>query len=227
MASKREFSPHERYAIFTAHGERCYLCRASLDLQTMEVDHLLPESLLHEPAKLAEVLTVFGLPSSFALQSFANWVPSCRRCNNQKRAHVFEPTPLVQLQLAEAERKAPRAAELASKSLSRQSVSRNWNTVLRAFQAGELPDDIRVAILEFAGELQSAREPSVSAEPLRLTPLLQLLKEDGRVRILKGPYGLGISPADLANAHSSWRCVCGNSAWNGARCVACGNLDDD
>jgi hypothetical protein len=193
----------------------------------MQVDHVIPESLLGEPTKLADALASFGLPATFELQSFENWLPSCSRCNGQKRAHVFEPTLLVQLQLAEARRKAPRAAELASKSLSRQSVSRNWNTVLRAFQAGELPDDIRAAILEFAGELQSAREPSVCAEPLRLTPLLQVLRDDGRVRILRGPYGIGISPANLAGADSSWRCVCGNSACNGPRCVACGNMDDD
>ncbi|MDP3224361.1 MAG: hypothetical protein Q8M96_14615 [Rubrivivax sp.] len=196
-------------------------------MQSMQVDHVIPESLLGEPAKLAEALTEFGLPATFDLQSFANWLPSCGSCNNRKRSHVFEPTPLIQLQLAEAKRKAPRAAELAYKSLSRQSVSRNWNTLLRAFQAGELPEDIRAAILEFAGELQAAREPAVCGEPLRITPLLQVIREDNDIRILRGPYGVGVSLANLANADSSWRCICGNSAWNGSRCVACGNMDDD
>lgn len=227
MTSKHEFSPHERYAVFTVHGERCYLCRGSIDLQSMQVDHVLPELLLDEPTRLAEVLTLFGLPVTFDLQSFANWLPSCGLCNNKKRSHVFNPTPIIQFQLDEAKRKAPRAIELVKKSISRQLVSRHWNTLLRASQAGEVPEDIQAAIIELAGELQAAREPAVRAEPLWITPLLQVITEDNRIRILRGPYGVGVSPANLDNAHSSWRCVCGNSAWNGSLCVACGNMDDD
>lgn len=105
MAGKREFTDHERYAVFTAHGERCYLCRRPLDLQTMEVDHVLPEQLLSEPGRLATVLAHFGLPSTFEIQSLVNWLPSCRPCNNRKRAQVFEPVPAVLLELNEAGRK--------------------------------------------------------------------------------------------------------------------------
>jgi hypothetical protein len=43
------FSPAERYAVWTAHGEKCYICTRPIDLKTMEVDHLVPESLIGDP----------------------------------------------------------------------------------------------------------------------------------------------------------------------------------
>lgn len=227
MRTKREFSPHERYAVFTAHGERCYLCGRSIDLQSMQVDHVLPESLLGDDTRLAEVLTEFGLPTTFDLQSFANWLPSCSFCNNRKGSHVFEPTPIVQRQLAEARVKAPQVTALAQKSISRSSMSRSWNTVFRVFKAGELSEDLKVAILEMADELQAARVPAIRAEPLRITPLLELITEVNGVQVLRGPYGVGVSFPNPTNANTNIRCICGNSAWNGSRCVACGMMDDD
>lgn len=193
----------------------------------MEVDHVLPEWLQEAPAKLTAVLASYGLPATFDLQSFSNWLPSCRPCNNKKRARIFEPVPAILLELDTAVRHAPRAAELAKESVSRQAASRSWNTILRAAESGVLPDDIQAAIHEFARQLQEAREPEAARQPLQLTPLLSVIHEDGRIRMLRGPYGIGIAPSNLETAHSSWRCPgCGNAAWNGVRCVACGHMDD-
>ncbi|MFD1328723.1 hypothetical protein [Mycoplana ramosa] len=54
--SKYVFTVHERWAIFRVHGERCYLGREPIDLKTMQVDHIVPESLLDDPESLAKAL---------------------------------------------------------------------------------------------------------------------------------------------------------------------------
>src|SRR5918995_1103233 len=96
---KRQFSVEERYAIYTVHNEKCYMCSEPVDLLTMEVDHILPEYLIDQQAQLATVLRDYGLPATFDLQSFSNWMPSCRPCNNRKRSRVFKPTPRIQIEL--------------------------------------------------------------------------------------------------------------------------------
>lgn len=80
--AKKIFTPAERYAVYTTHGEKCYLCTRPVDLASMQVDHIIPESLLDEPDRLAEVLDKFRLPREFDLNSYANWMPSCSQCNN-------------------------------------------------------------------------------------------------------------------------------------------------
>ena len=53
--SKYSFGAEERYAVYTVHGERCYLCGKPIDFASMEVDHVIPGSLLGSKG-LADVL---------------------------------------------------------------------------------------------------------------------------------------------------------------------------
>src|SRR5688572_21907761 len=100
--AKHDFTPAERYAVWMVHGEKCYICTQPVDLKSMEVDHIIPESLLEDPDRLAEILTWLGRPEGFSLNSFANWMPACRPCNGKKADLIFEPTPLVQVLLQRA-----------------------------------------------------------------------------------------------------------------------------
>ena len=92
-----KFSPHERHAVYTAHQEKCYMCSKSIDIQSMEVDHIIPESLLRTPNKLKEVLKSFSLDESFDLNTPENWLPACSQCNREKSNIIFEPSPIIQL----------------------------------------------------------------------------------------------------------------------------------
>lgn len=225
--AKRQFSAAERYAVFTVHGEKCYMCGRPVDLLSMEVDHILPESFEQDEATLATVRQDYGLPESFELQWFANWMPSCGPCNNRKRSRVFNPTPRIQLELQIAADKAEKAAALASKHVQAQQTSRNWNTIVRAHEAGELSPEILEAILAFASFHILQREPDAKDRPVLLTPLVTLLSEQGNVRIVRGPYGIGAGPVG-PDRHVSFLCpTCGYSAWNGPRCVVCGEMSDD
>lgn len=106
---KRPFTSAERYAVFTVHNEKCYMCGEPLDLLSMEVDHVIPETLLDAPEQLESVLTEYNLPAGFNLQSFANWLPACGPCNNRKRSCVFKATTRIQLDLDIAGEKAGQA----------------------------------------------------------------------------------------------------------------------
>jgi 5-methylcytosine-specific restriction endonuclease McrA len=225
--AKRQFSDEERYAVYTVHGEKCYMCGEPIDLLTMEVDHIIPEALLDEPATLGPILDGFGLPADFNLQSYANWLPACGPCNNRKRNRVFKLTPRIQIELQIAEEKAAKTAALAASRVSAQAASRAWNTIKRAHAAGDLSDTIQAAITEFAGFHAPHREADVAENPMQLTPLIQVLSEKDGIRLVKGPYGVGGGPIG-PNIHSSFHCpTCGSVAWNGARCVVCGELSDE
>src|SRR5690625_1481713 len=104
--SRYQFNVHQRYAIFTVHGERCYLCGRPIDLQTMQVDHIIPETLAENSGKLAATLEALGRPATFNVNSYENWLPSCAPCNNRKRDSVFEPAPIILIELDRAARRA-------------------------------------------------------------------------------------------------------------------------
>jgi hypothetical protein len=225
--AKRQFSDAERYAVYTVYGEKCYMCGEPIDLLTMEVDPVIPETLLNDPTRLATILSEYGLPADFNLQSFANWLPACRPCNNRKCSRVFNTTPRIQLELQIIAEKGPKAAALAASRVNAQVAARAWNAIKRAAVAGDLSETIREEILEFASFHAPMREPEVASEPMQLTPLIQVISEKNGIRLVEGPYGVGGGPIG-PNIHSSFYCpTCGSVAWNGARCVVCGKISDD
>lgn len=223
--AKKNFSPAERYAVFTVHGEKCYMCTTPLDLSSMQVDHVIPEVLVDKP-ELTEILAAYSLPTTFDLQSYENWLPSCGRCNNLKKARVFRSTPRIQLELEIAAEKAPDARTLEKKVVSKQVFAKAWNTIQRALKDGSLSPEQEDNIRQFAKFHAKQREPEIVSTPVRFTPLIQVLSENGGLRVVKGPHGVGVGPS-TPHVSEAARCVCGSGYWNGARCVVCGLMDDD
>ena len=68
------------------HGKRCWLCREPLELVDSSVDHVVPEVLLQDANGLAQYLELYGLPSTFDVNGFENWLPAHGRCNQRKGA---------------------------------------------------------------------------------------------------------------------------------------------
>jgi hypothetical protein len=222
--SKRRFTPFERFAVYTTHGEKCYLCSVPLVLKTMEVDHVIPESLLDEPERLASVLKSLGRPETFDVNSFANWMPSCGPCNLKKLSIVFEPSLLMQIALQHAADKAAKAEATAKQIVSQKKKDEALNTLHRAKESGDLDDATRAAMEEIF-TMQEAREPDLVGKPMRLLPLYEVLSTEGGVQIVRGPYGIGGGPAGQVS--SQYTCWCGSKYFNGARCVLCGDMSDD
>lgn len=223
--STYKFSPAERAAIYSTHGEKCYLCSKPLNLKTMEVDHVIPEFLLKKPTELQAALNAFGLPSGFDLNSFANWLPACSPCNGTKNDLVFEPTPIVQVHLQRAIARAADAQALAEETVSERKIANALNVLERARDDGKLDDEVIQTLSEF---ISRHRQPDLSGQPIRLTPLYEIITEHNGIQLVRGPYGVGGRPA-IRDPHFSFSCPnCGSiAAWNGARCVICGEMSEE
>lgn len=194
----------------------------------MEVDHVIPESLRDTTERLREVIESLGRPNDFDVNSYSNWLPACRPCNGKKLATVFDPSLLIQVALQRAAERASRAAALERQTVTRRTVMKALNVLERASEAGELDDEVIAALQPLVTFQASHRSPDLSGEVIRLTPLYEVLSDDGGLRIIRGPYGVGGRPSG-PHVHSSFDCPnCGAiAAWNGARCVICGALNDE
>ncbi len=223
--SKYKFSPAERAAIYLIHGEKCYLCGTSLNLKTMEVDHVLPESLLEKPEALKNALNDFGIPTDFNINFFSNWLPSCRPCNGTKNDLIFKPAPIIKVYLQCANEKALAAQELAAETVSERKIANALNILERAKDDGKLDEETIQALGGFTAQ---HRQPALTGQPIRLTPLYEILSVQNGIQIVRGPYGIGGKPA-IEHPHPSFSCPnCGSTAaWNGARCVICGEISDE
>ncbi len=226
--SKRRFTPHERYAVYTVHGEKCYLCSKPLDLASFQVDHVLPESLEGDETRLSGALNLLGLPPSFDLNSYENWMPACGPCNLKKLDTIFAPSLLVQLGLQHAAEGAPKVRDMASRTVGLSAIGKALNCLERASASGQLTARHLSALRPLVATSDANRPPEIVGTPLRLTPLYEVVSEGGGLRMIRGPYGYGSRPSS-PNAHWSFDCPhCGSIAgWNGARCVICGQMSDD
>lgn len=232
--SKYQFSDKQRYAMFTVHGSKCYMCQNILDLQTMEIDHVIPER-LDGKDELCAVIETFGLSPDFDVNSYVNWRPICRSCNGKKQGRIFKPSLLFQRELEFAFEKSGKCQAAEEKITNERSVSRSINCVNRAFEDGvlsatDLVGAISEELLEAIKSLHKFQQdvnPLPVNEPLLLAPNIGVFYENDALRIIKGPYGVGFENKSLVE-NRFMRCgACGALAFNGARCVTCGNMDDD
>ncbi|WP_442577847.1 hypothetical protein ACSBOB_20080 [Mesorhizobium sp. ASY16-5R] len=100
----------------------------------MQVDHILPESLLDDPNRLTDVLTQFSLPPTFEINSVENWLPACGRCNQTKRETVFEPVPIIQLYLMRAKAKSDDVNQLIREMVDEAQVAKAFGVIERAVE---------------------------------------------------------------------------------------------
>lgn len=139
--TKHSFTAAERWAVFVAHGPKCYLCTRPIDFASMEVDHIIPESLLDAPVELASVVASYGLGASFDVNSFENWQPSCDRCNREKSDTAFVAVPIIAAQLERAKGRAPQAREIERRTISDRRIGSAIAQIEVALTAGDMDAD--------------------------------------------------------------------------------------
>jgi 5-methylcytosine-specific restriction endonuclease McrA len=224
-----KFSAAERLAIYSVHGGSCYLCGAPLDLTTMCVDHILPDSLSAEPNRLAQCLRDFGLPESFNLNSFENWLPACRRCNGQKSSKPLRATPIIQIQIDRASSRAALVREHIARSASNQEISKAMATLEKARDARQIPVSlIETLVVKFdEGRPKSGNSDEGPIE-FRLSPYLKVLYEANTHRIVLTQWGAGYVPKGEVIDPSFYCGNCGSlGPWSGAMCLSCGQMIED
>ncbi|MFG0541588.1 HNH endonuclease [Pseudomonas sp. YQ_5] len=173
--SRYKFSSAERWAIFLVHGMKCYLCNIPIDLSTMVVDHVLPECLLDSPSACSAAKSKLGLPASFDLNSFENWLPACSVCNGTKSSVQFEPSPLIQVLLQKLAAKADEAHRISSKVVRDRQVANALNVLERAYESGVMLEEKARERLSVLWQFASVQELVDNGQPLRLTPSFYLV----------------------------------------------------
>ena len=222
---KYHFKDIERLVVYTIHNERCYICNTPIDFKNMEVDHILPENLLDDSIKMDEIIELYKLPKTFSINSYNNWLPSCSNCNNKKRDIIFEPTLLIQLQLQETQKKYSKSIEYEKKASSSKQISKALQVLKIAFLKGILTQDQVKELVPLLDSMNEQREVEIQNEPLRISPTVNIILDSSDKYVLKGPFGIGTRPK--SNQENIFCLNCGNNtAWNGNRCVTCGEIED-
>ena len=88
--TKHKFTPIERESIWKAHGQKCFYCDERLNFNSLNIDHILPESLLGTTPKTGKHnKRLLRLNPEFKINSYDNWVPACRSCNLKKKDLIY------------------------------------------------------------------------------------------------------------------------------------------
>ncbi len=172
--SMYKFTTAQRYAIFLNHGMKCYMCGRPLDLTSMEVDHILPERLLKDDVQFGITRSIFGLEDSFDIDSYENWMPACGPCNLKKGQTEFAPTPLIQIELQKAAKKAAKTSAIAAKAVNNRQVSLALGALEKAHESGQDFDEETRRRLSDIVQFSSEQGLIPKGQPFMFTQSYQL-----------------------------------------------------
>src|SRR5688572_5534809 len=91
--STQKFTAAEREAIWLAHDEKCAYTRELVDIGSLQIDHILPESLADDSTTLERIKIELRLPKTFDLLGLENLLPCKPGVNLQKGSILLEPAP--------------------------------------------------------------------------------------------------------------------------------------
>jgi hypothetical protein len=145
--SKQSFSAIEREAIWLAHRRKCAYTGRLLDPNDFHIDHIIPESLLDNPAELDRVKASLGLRADFDVCGYENLLPCAPERNLQKGPVVFDPTH-VHFFLAFALSKKPDVEENIAKIGKRQKSGKALLILQQCLENGLLTPSRVADLLE-------------------------------------------------------------------------------
>jgi hypothetical protein len=169
----------------------------------------------------------FGLEPKFDIESFDNWRPSHANCNRRK-SNIGYDLPLIGIEINRGKTQSAKAKELCEKVVSDRKLQGAIAIILTAVEKGEASWEsiagLNEALARYVDFYRSEKSPEAADN---LVVGSGMVIEDGRLMVVKQPYGIGIGPAG-PNVPGHMRCgSCGNPFLNGARCTLCGAMDDD
>lgn len=230
--SKQKLNTAQRQAIWTVHGERCYLCHLLCAFSDTEIDHVIPERLATLD-ELPPILAALGLKADFDLFSYENLLPAHRGCNQRKSGHAFNPSPIIQHEIERAIEKRVNVEQLIEKTNKRRKKDKVFSDALILIEAGEVDKEdiqsLQMAELSLREFNAPFRDPERSDKPLMLTPQLEIIRKEEYRTIVRHASGrVGHAQPLEKKADWSWHCPnCGPTGWSGAMCIQCGMMSDD
>lgn len=230
--SKYQFKPSERYAILEVHQWKCYQCSTPIVLNTMQVDHLIPESILEKPDELDRIVKLYSLPTDFNINSYENWAPMCPTCNSKKSDTIMRSSEALLYRFEELAKKAMKARKIEArlnkeKELDQQMISlldTIYSNKIRLFDVVRTLNAIMDAdkILRIDDLVNGTMNTLVEKQwkPINVD-------SQGNVTVSNGVNN-GVTP-DINHITIDWLCpTCGEyGPWNGSQCLNCGHFRDN
>lgn len=140
LVSKQTFDAETREAIWTAYARKCVYTGVLLDPHSMQIDHVVRESLLDDPLALQQLRVTLGLPPNFDILGFENLVACHTPRNLQKGAIDFDEASLrFFLNIARA--KKPLIEENLEKIRRRLDTGRALVMIQQMLQRGAVDQD--------------------------------------------------------------------------------------
>ena len=221
--SKHRFTHTERFTVWSQNGQRCYWCLEPLSVQETTVDHVIAEHLEDKPEIFETLRSHLGLPETFVINDYCNWLPAHDRCNKTKSGKTLTPSPMVKDLLEKLIRKADIVRKFAASLLADSNKQRILGRIMTALENGQITkEDIRNVFPRDPTLVEADKRLMVNENRWHVIGFNRDLATvtDGRL--------VGQTPMSDAQVDMSWLCLtCHNHGpWNGARCLTCGRMSD-
>jgi hypothetical protein len=132
----RSITPCERFGVYWAWG-KCFWCEEPINFNNCQIDHIIPVS-VETPIEALRVH--YSLPTSFEIDGFENWAPSCAPCNRRKRAKLLFASPSFLVRLQEIRDRVPKAKAAAEKCQNDREIAPSLANLQNAFQTGRITE---------------------------------------------------------------------------------------
>jgi hypothetical protein len=240
---KHRFTDSERFTVYMADSAKCFWCGIPIYYRDVQVDHLFPESLKNDPARLEELRVNYGLGQGFDLNGFENWVTCHQGCNLRKLGDILPNAPAMMFAISEVIQRAPKLAKYRTEFEKDKRRERILVMLSAAVEDGELERSDIELLLEKLPEIPTATPAGVNTQ-INLSTAWQVVvpsspaasiegqgwsiyRVTGNVAyVTDGKFG-GYVP-NVANPDPSWicsRCGC-YGPWDGIICRTCGNREE-
>jgi 5-methylcytosine-specific restriction endonuclease McrA len=226
MVDRKPISDAQRFGVWKAWGGRCAWCRQPVLFKDCHIDHIIPLAAVATAYDRADALSQFGLPVSFNIDDFENWVCACPSCNLRKSETLLDTSPILLLLLNKARLNASVARAITTAIEADRKKPALLIKLKNALKRGDLTEaDIRELLYGLPVLIQkSAAETPVSS--LWIAPGWEIKEQRGNlvfVGMPSGRFGYTSTSND-----QSWFCPhCGQKGpWNGVICLSCGNRSD-
>jgi len=227
--SKYKFKPNERYALLEVHDWKCYQCSTPIVLNTMQVDHLIPESILLDMDELARIIKYYSLPTDFNINSYENWAPMCPTCNSKKKDTKMRQSEALLFRFEELAKKAMKARKIEARLNREKELDQQMISLLDSIFSNEinLLDVIRTlnAFLDADKILRIDNSMIGSVKTLVGNQWKPIDVDSQGLVIVSNGVQNGLTP-DIDHTTIHWMCpTCGEyGPWNGCQCLSCGHF---
>jgi hypothetical protein len=134
----------------------------------MEIDHVLPESLLTDPEGLAEARERLGIDANFRIAHFENLAPSCHTCN-RKKGDLILADGMLGIHFARIRQHLPALVGAIEKRRNERDLEVTLRFIMGAIDGGKYTAEQLIAGLrgleQFSGRVLGQRWSALPASP--------------------------------------------------------------